>query len=99
MSAVVLPILVFAALASPASYKTTRQIGSWIAGPDGTPTVPGLLLHGLVFVIVMILISKLFGRRSGYLSAGGLKFETRDDQDDQNNTHFQEDRFVYDVTV
>jgi len=94
-----LAILVFAALASPASYRTTRQLGTWIASPDGTPTVPGLLLHGLVFVIAMVLLGALFGRRSGYLTAGGLTFETRDDQDDQNNKHFQEDRFVYAVTV
>jgi hypothetical protein len=63
------------------------------------PTVPGLLLHGLVFVIVMVLLGSLFGRRSGYLTAGGLKFETRDDQDDQNTKHFQQDRFVYSVTA
>jgi hypothetical protein len=94
-----LTILVFAALASPASYRTTRQLGTWIADPYGVPTVPGLLLHGLVFVIVMAVLTVLFGKRSGYLSAGGLMFETRDDQDDQNNKHFQEDRFVYAVTV
>jgi hypothetical protein len=94
-----LAILVFAAVASPASYKTTRQIGTWIAGPDGVPTIPGLLLHGLVFVILMAVLSALFGKRSGYLSAGGLKFETRDDQDDQNNKHFQEDQFVFDKMI
>jgi len=94
-----LAILVFAAVASPASYKTTRQIGTWIASPDGTPTIPGLLLHGLVFVILMVLLGSLFGKRSGYLSAAGLTFETRDDQDDQNNKHFQEDRFVFDKMI
>ena len=90
-----LAILVFAAVASPASYRTTRQIGTWIASPEGTPTVQGLFLHGLVFVILMAVLGALFGKRSGYISAGGLKFETRDDQDDQNNKHFQEDRFVF----
>jgi hypothetical protein len=94
-----LAILVFAAVASPMSYRTTRQLGSWIADPIGVPTVPGLLLHGLVFVIVMAVLTVLFGRRSGYLTAGGLKFETRDDQDDQNTKHFQQDRFVYSVTA
>ena len=89
----------FAALASPMSYRTTRQLGSWVASPEGIPTVPGLLLHGLVFVIVMVLLGALFGKRSGYLTAGGLKFETRDDQDDQNTKHFQQDRFVYAVTA
>jgi len=94
-----LAILVFATVASPVSYRTTRQLGSWIAGPDGTPTIPGLLLHGLVFVILMAVLSALFGKRSGYLSAGGLTFETRDDQDDQNTKHFQEDRFVFDKMI
>jgi hypothetical protein len=94
-----LSILVFAALASPISYRTTRQMGTWIADPVGVPTIPGLLLHGLVFVIVMAILSVLFGRRSGYLTAGGLRFETRDDQDDQNTKHFQEDRFVFDRSV
>jgi len=94
-----LAILVFAAVASPVSYRTTRQLGSWVAGPDGTPTIPGLLLHGLVFVILMAVLSSLFGRRSGYLTAGGLRFETRDDQDDQNTKHFQEDQFVFDKMI
>jgi hypothetical protein len=94
-----LAILVFAGVASPVSYRTTRQLGSWIAGPDGTPTIPGLFLHGLVFVILMAALSALFGKRSGYLSAGGLKFETRDDQDDQNTKHFQEDRIVFDKMI
>jgi hypothetical protein len=94
-----LAILVFAAVASPVSYRTTRQLGSWVASSDGVPTIPGLLLHGLVFVILMVLLGSLFGKRSGYLSAGGLVFETRDNQDDQNTQHFQEDRFVYDKMI
>jgi hypothetical protein len=94
-----LAILVFAAVASPMSYRTTRQLGTWIADPVGTPTIPGLLLHGLVFVILMAILGALFGKRSGYLTAGGLKLETRDDQDDQNTQHFQEDRFVFDKMI
>ncbi len=94
-----LTILVFAALASPVSYRTTRQLGSWVADANGVPTIQGLLLHGLVFVIVMAVLSALFGRSSGYLTAGGLKFETRDDQDDENTKHYQQDRFVYAVTA
>lgn len=94
-----LAILVFAAVASPVSYRTTRQLGSWVADPLGVPTVPGLLLHGLVFVILMAVLGALFGKRSGYLTAGGMTFETRDDQDDRNTKHFQQDRFVFDKTA
>jgi hypothetical protein len=94
-----LNVLVFAAVASPMSYRTTRQLGSWIADPVGTPTIPGLLLHGLVFVILMAVLGALFGKRSGYLTAGSLKLETRDDQDDQNTKHYQKDRFVFDKMI
>ena len=94
-----LAILVFATVASPLSYRTTRQLGSWVADPFGVPTIPGLLLHGLVFVILMAILGTLFGRRSGYLKAGGLVFETRDDQDDQNTKHFQQDQFVFDKMI
>jgi hypothetical protein len=94
-----LTILVFAALASPASYRTTRQLGSWVADASGVPTIQGLLLHGLVFVMAMAILGALFGRSSGYLMEGGMKFVTRDDQDDENTKHYQQDRFVYSVTA
>lgn len=94
-----LSILVFATLASPISYRTTRQMGSWIADPLGVPTIPGLLLHGLVFVILMAVLGALFGKSSGYLTTGGLRFETRDDQDDQNTKHYQQDRFVFNKMI
>jgi hypothetical protein len=74
-------------------------MGSWIADPLGVPTIPGLLLHGLVFVILMAVLGALFGKSSGYLTAGGLRFETRDDQDDQNTKHYQQDRFVFDKMI
>lgn len=93
-------ILAFAVVASPAAFKATRRVfGSWVASQDGLATIPGLLLHGLVFVIIMSLLRMIFVRNSNFLSEGGMKFVTRDDQDDENNKHFQEDRFVYAVTV
>lgn len=95
----ILPIIVFMGIASPAMFKTTRRfIGQWIASPEGLATVPGLLVHGFVFVLIMTIIMLFMPRASGYLEAGGMKFVTRDDQDDQNNIHFQKDQFVYAVT-
>lgn len=93
----ILPVLIFAAVASPFMFKTTRGFaGNWIASQDGVATIPGLLLHGVVFMLIIMLF---FGRKSGYLTEGGMKFMTRDDQDDENNKHFQQDRFVYAVTA
>ena len=88
-------VLVFAGVASPMLFRKTRNLaGNWIANMDGVPSAAGLLLHGVVFVLIMRLLRMLFGRKSGYLEEGGMKFMTRDDQDDQNNLHFQQDRFV-----
>jgi hypothetical protein len=89
-------ILVFAALASPQAFKlTSRYLGNWIASPDGMATIPGLLLHGMVFVVLMTTLFVIFGRKSDYLTEGGMRFTTRDDQDDENTGHYQRDRFVY----
>ena len=97
MSGVVLPVLVFAFIASPFMFRLTRSLGGWIATPDGLASVPGLLLHGIVFVLLLAFLRALFlPRKSKYLTEGGLRFETRDDQDDQNTKHYQEDRFVFD---
>lgn len=61
-------LLAFAVLASPLAFKTTRRIfGDWVAGPEGLATVPGLLLHALVFFLV---VSLLMARRSNFKSRG-----------------------------
>ena len=88
-------LFAFIALASPTAFKTTRGVfGNWVATPEGLATFKGLLLHGIVFLLIMFLVHMVFGKKSGYLTADGMTFETRDDQDDQNNKHFQENRFV-----
>ena len=62
------PFVLYAAVASPATYKLTRRVaGSWIASADGLATVPGLLLHALVFVLVAGYLMRLLNpRASGY---------------------------------
>jgi hypothetical protein len=91
MSALI-ALIAFIAVASPMAFKSTRGIlGNWIASPEGLATFKGLFLHGIVFLLIVCL---LVGRQSGYLEADGMTFETRDDQDDQNNKHFQENRFM-----
>lgn len=97
MSGTILPVLVFSLIASPFMFSVTRCVAPWIASPEGLATVPGLFVHALVFVLLLALLRVLFFRRapSSYLSEGGMKFGTRDDQDDQNTMHFQENRLVY----
>jgi hypothetical protein len=81
------PFVFFVALASPLAFKTTRGIlGGSIAGPEGLPKLPGLLLHALVFVLIMKSL-----RKSNY--------ETADDQDDQNTKRYQDGRFIFDGTI
>ena len=94
MSALIV-LLAFIVVANPAAFRTTRGVlGNWISSPEGLATFQGIVLHAIVFLLLVRLLSMVFGKKSGYLEAGGMTFETRDDQDDQNNKHFQENRFV-----
>jgi hypothetical protein len=62
------PFVLYAVIASPATYKLTRRVaGSWIASAEGLATVPGLLLHALVFVLVVGYLMRLLNpRASGF---------------------------------
>lgn len=67
------PFVLYAVIASPATYKLTRGVaGSWIASAEGLATVPGLLLHALVFVLVVGYLMRLLNPR-----ASGFGHETR----------------------
>ena len=82
---VIVPFFTFVALASPQAFKATSAIfGPWVANPMGTPSIAGLCLHALVFLLLSWILVRVVST-----------YETRDDQDDQNTKHFQEDRFLY----
>lgn len=77
-------LLTFAALASPFAFKTTRRLfGDWVAGPEGLATVPGLLLHAIVYLIV---VTVLVSRSSN--------FKSRGKEQDEEAIHFQERNFL-----
>jgi hypothetical protein len=84
---VVVPFVTFVALASPQAFKATSAIfGSWIANQEGGPSIAGLCLHALVFLILSWLLTRV---------VSAYTYETRDDQDDQNTKKYQEDRFIF----
>ena len=77
-------LLTFALVASPAAFRVTRRLfGDWVAGPEGLATVPGLVLHAFVF---LLLVTFLLGRTSYFVSRG--------DQQDAEAKHFQEINFL-----
>ena len=77
-------LLTFAVLASPLAFKTTRRIfGDWVAGPEGLATIPGLLLHALVYLLI---VSFLLARRSN--------FKSRGKEQDQENEHLAQRNFL-----
>jgi len=50
----VMSALVFFIVANPETFRVTRKIfGSWISGPTGCPSINGLVLHTLVFMLVV----------------------------------------------
>ncbi len=77
-------LLTFMLVASPAAFKVTRRIfGDWVAGPEGLASIPGLLLHALVF---LFLVTLLMNKTSGFVSRGK--------QQDREARHFQERNFL-----
>jgi hypothetical protein len=49
----ILPFVLFVILANPETFKIVRGIlGNWVSSSYGVPTLPGLLLHALVFVVL-----------------------------------------------
>ena len=75
----IVPLLTFVLVANPMAFKFTRGIfGDWVAGPEGLATIPGLLLHALVFLFLV----KILG-------SGRSKFTSRGAQQDQEIGHWQ----------
>lgn len=64
----IVPFVLYVAIAHPETYKLTRQLaGDWVSNTYGLPTLPGLLLHALVFVLVVgYLMRALNPRESKY---------------------------------
>ena len=67
----VLPALAYMLVASPAAYRTTRAVGSWVASPEGTAKIGGLVLHAIVFILLVSFLMRVFPpRRSDYRTGG-----------------------------
>lgn len=76
----IVPLVTFVLVANPMAFRFTRQVfGDWVAGPEGLATLPGLLLHALVFLLLV----RLF-------SARRAKFTTRGDQQNEEVVHWQQ---------
>lgn len=76
----IVPLLMFVLVANPAAFRMTRQVfGDWVAGADGLATIPGLLLHGLVFLFLVRLFTSY---KSNYV--------TRGDQQKEEISHWQQ---------
>tara|TARA_R110002072_G_scaffold233964_1_gene391540 strand:+ start:601 stop:1056 length:456 start_codon:yes stop_codon:yes gene_type:complete len=50
----IISALVFFVVANPETFKLVRRlVGSWVATPTGCPSMMGLLLHAVVFMLVV----------------------------------------------
>ncbi|BAT22109.1 hypothetical protein AR679_gp083 [Yellowstone lake phycodnavirus 1] len=55
-----IPAIAFVVLANPAAFKIVRGVaGGWVASTDGLPTLAGLILHAIVFVLAVGFIMNL----------------------------------------
>jgi hypothetical protein len=95
-----IPLIAFMIFANPATFMMVRGVaGNWVSNNMGRASTPGLLLHGVIFVLIVGFLMTQLRSTSSYLTEDGMVFQTRDDADDAENKHFQENRIVYAVTV
>lgn len=67
----ILPALAFIVVAHPETYKLVRSVaGGWVATPEGTAKLGGLVLHAVVFVALVTFLMRLFPVKS-YAMHGG----------------------------
>jgi hypothetical protein len=64
----IVPAVLYALVASPATYQTTRKVfGNWVATYEGTAKFGGLILHAIVFILLATLAMRYFpSKRSGF---------------------------------
>lgn len=64
----VIPAVLYALVASPATYKATRGLfGGWVASSEGTARIGGLILHAIVFIVLATLAMRYFpSKRSAF---------------------------------
>jgi hypothetical protein len=56
----IVPFLAYVIIANPATYKMVRGIlGSWVASAEGLATLPGLMLHAVVFIALVSVLMRL----------------------------------------
>lgn len=61
----VMSALVFFIIANPDTFRLTRSIfGQWVAGPTGCPSVRGLMLHTVVFILITYAMMNI--KKEGY---------------------------------
>lgn len=73
----ILPFIAFFIVANPATFKLVRSVaGSWVASADGVPSVAGLLLHALVFVLLTTFLMRLVYKKAAKYKMEGYDMET-----------------------
>jgi hypothetical protein len=61
----VIPAVLYALVASPATYRATRGVfGPWVASGEGTARLGGLILHAIVFIVLATLLMRYVSKFS-----------------------------------
>jgi hypothetical protein len=59
LKSILILLICFLIAANPAVYRGTRSVlGSWVATPEGTAKLGGLVLHALVFIMLVTLVKR-----------------------------------------
>lgn len=70
-------LICFLIAANPAVYRATRSVlGGWIATPEGTAKLGGLILHAVVFIMLLTLAKRTVSPLAHKVSMGTDDMDT-----------------------
>lgn len=70
-------LICFLIAANPAVYRATRSVlGGWIATPEGTAKLGGLILHAVVFIMLVSLAKRAVSPLTHKVSMGTDDMDT-----------------------
>ena len=86
--------VIFFSIANPATFRLMRRVlGKWVSSPNGCPSIKGLALHSVVFLLIVwgLMQVKPIEKESYKGEEGGMPGDAEDDLTDDEDDDFTDD--------
>jgi len=86
--------VIFFSIANPATFRLMRRVlGKWVSSPNGCPSIKGLALHSVVFLLIVwgLMQVKPIEKESYKGEEGGMPGDAEDDLTDDEDDDLTDD--------